>query len=72
MLLFRLEFAYQFYQYESLIAPADCDCENFEEVLLKIPEHVKVLFFFLVFKIHFFKLSVFLFWFFRVKDCFCK
>ncbi|EEB14807.1 conserved hypothetical protein [Pediculus humanus corporis] len=42
MLLFRLEFAYQFYQYESLVAPSDCGCETFEQVLMKIPEYVKL------------------------------
>ncbi|KAK6624222.1 hypothetical protein RUM44_011081 [Polyplax serrata] len=42
MLLFRLEFAYQFYQYESVVSPGDCDCETFEEVLVKIPEYVKL------------------------------
>lgn len=42
MLLFRLEFAYQFYQYESVVSPSDCECDTFEEVLNKIPEYVKV------------------------------
>lgn len=42
MLLNRLEFTYQFYQYDSIVSPADCECDTFEQLLMKIPEYVKV------------------------------
>lgn len=42
MLLNRLEFAYQFYQYDSIVSPADCECDTFEQLLMKIPEYVKI------------------------------
>lgn len=42
MPLFRLQFAYQFYQFESVVSPDDCECESFDQLLSKIPDYVEV------------------------------